>query len=120
MLSGNMRSLCPLLGVLLGVWLTPARLCAQPAANLTPHSASVPPAVSPDTRPSGGGAGTVLPGSFPSPDAPAPQARPGEHRGRNVVLVLIDGVRQQEWNGQALDENGRKVRLSELFPNLLL
>jgi hypothetical protein len=119
MLSGNMRSLCPLLGVLLGVWLTPARLCAQPAANLTPQAASVPPAVSPDTRPSGGGAGTVLPGSVPSPAATAPQARPGEYRGRNVVLVLIDGVRQQEWNGQALDENGRKVRLSELFPNLL-
>ena len=33
--------------------------------------------------------------------------------------MLIDGVRQQEWNGQALDENGRKVRLGELFPNLL-
>ena len=39
--------------------------------------------------------------------------------GRNVVLVLIDGVRQQEWGGRALDDAGKPVRMSDLFPVLL-
>jgi len=39
--------------------------------------------------------------------------------GRNVVLVLIDGVRQQEWGGRAVDDAGKPVRSSDLFPVLL-
>lgn len=46
----------------------------------------------------------------PQPEPPA---------GRNVVLVIIDGVRQQEWGGRSVDDAGRPVRLSELFPVLL-
>ncbi len=39
--------------------------------------------------------------------------------GRNVVLVLIDGIRQQEWGGRAVDDAGKPVRMSEMFPVLL-
>ena len=60
----------------------------------------------------------VTPG--PPPAAPAghdtSEARP---RGRSVVLVMLDGVRQQEWNGRALDDQGRPVRTSELLPTFM-
>lgn len=39
--------------------------------------------------------------------------------GRNVVLILIDGVRQQEWGGRALDDAGKPVRTTDLFPVML-
>lgn len=37
----------------------------------------------------------------------------------NVVLVMMDGVRQQEWGGRATDDAGRPVRFGDLFPVLL-
>lgn len=52
-------------------------------------------------------------GRAAEPPLPAPSPA-----GRNVVLILIDGVRQQEWGGRAVDDAGRPVRGSELFPVL--
>ena len=52
-------------------------------------------------------------GRAAEPPLPAPAAA-----GRNVVLILIDGVRQQEWGGRAVDDAGKPVRGSELFPVL--
>ncbi|MFO0656543.1 MAG: hypothetical protein U0787_15870 [Polyangia bacterium] len=48
----------------------------------------------------------------PPPAAPAPS-------GKNVVLVLIDGIRQQEWGGRAVDDAGRPVKMADMFPVLL-
>lgn len=45
-------------------------------------------------------------------------AQPGVPKERNVVLILVDGIRQQEWGGRAVDDAGRPVRFSELFPVL--
>lgn len=50
--------------------------------------------------------------------APAPPPGSVYPPQRNVVLVIIDGVRQQELYGKALDDNNKPVRASELFPNL--
>lgn len=48
----------------------------------------------------------------PPPASPAPS-------GKNVVLVLIDGIRQQEWGGRAVDDAGRPVKMADMFPVLL-
>ncbi len=48
----------------------------------------------------------------PPPPAPMPP-------GKNVVLVLIDGIRQQEWGGRSVDDAGRPVKMSDMFPVLL-
>lgn len=37
---------------------------------------------------------------------------------RNVVLILIDGMRRREILGQASDDRGQPVRAGELLPNL--
>lgn len=50
-----------------------------------------------------------------APPPAAAEAPPGQ---RNVVLVLIDGVRQRELLGRATDDNNRPVRASDLMPNV--
>lgn len=60
---------------------------------------------------------TLWMGLEASAQAVPPQPEPPA--GRNVVLVIIDGVRQQEWGGRAVDDAGKPVKLSELFPVLL-
>ena len=35
-----------------------------------------------------------------------------------VVVIVIDGVRAQEWRGQAKDVSGRVLKTAELFPNI--
>lgn len=57
-----------------------------------------------------------LPPAGPSGLVPAVGPVPGQP---NVVLVLLDGVRQQEWTGKALDDFGNPVRTSEVLPNLM-
>ena len=47
------------------------------------------------------------------PLAPVPEAKR-----RNVILVLIDGVRMRDVMGRSLDDNGKPVRASDLLPNL--
>lgn len=58
---------------------------------------------------------TLAAEALPPPAAPAPAPPPGQ---RNVVMVLIDGVRQRELLGKATDDNNRPVRASDLMPNV--
>jgi hypothetical protein len=54
--------------------------------------------------------------SPPAPPAPAVPS-PAELK-RNVVLILIDGLRERELLGKATDDNQKPVRAGELLPNL--
>lgn len=109
-----MRNIFPLLALLLalglGVWPaggqpgpTPPPASQGPISS--PSLPAPPPLQSKLTAPS-------VPLTNPAPIASAVPGQP------NVVLVLIDGVRQQEWTGKALDDFGNPVRTSELLPNL--
>ncbi|MBL9003939.1 MAG: sulfatase-like hydrolase/transferase [Myxococcales bacterium] len=61
--------------------------------------------------------GTAQPASPPAPTfGPLAPVPPSERR--NVILVLIDGVRMREVMGRSIDDNGKPVRASELLPNL--
>lgn len=81
-------------------------------------------------QPAAGPTAGGLAGATPAPASPAkPLSPPAGSASRapvtgpvpgqpNVVLVLLDGVRQQEWTGKALDDFGNPVRTAELLPNL--
>ncbi len=53
-----------------------------------------------------------------APAAPAETAPSAPPAPRNVIFVLIDGLRERELLGKATDDNGKPVRANELFPNL--
>lgn len=96
-----MRGLCLLVGLCL---LGPGRAGAQPQPAAQP--APAPPKV-------------PVPAPSAQPIPPPQSAIEATPRGRNVVLVMLDGVRQQEWTGKAIDDQGRPVRGSELWPTFL-
>lgn len=95
----------------------PAASPAVPAVNQSTRPPPSPPASSvPATGPAPANQSRALPGPAVSPSSvPAVGPVPGQP---NVVLVLLDGVRQQEWTGKALDDFGNPVRTTELLPNL--
>ena len=123
-----MRNIFILLALLLALTVGRWRASAQPGTGTPgPPAASPPaPAVSQSTSPPPSSPASVWPASAPQSRAlPGPAASPhslpavGPVPGQpNVVLVLLDGVRQQEWTGKALDDFGNPVRTAELLPNL--
>src|SRR5262245_2929587 len=84
---------------------------AVPDASVASSAPASPPVgmSSASASPNASSAASV-PGPAPAPPAPAAP--------RKVVLILIDGVRQRELLGNALDDNGKPVRMSELVPNI--
>lgn len=101
-----MRGLCLLVGLCL---LGPVRAVAQ----AQPSPATQQPATAPSKAPA------AAPSVQPSPPSAPQSLADTKPRGRNVVLVMLDGVRQQEWTGKATDDQGRPVRGSELWPTFL-
>lgn len=96
-----------------GPLATPAASPAVPAVN---RSISPPPGLPASAVPAPANQSRALPGPAASPSSvPAVGPVLGQP---NVVLVLLDGVRQQEWTGKAIDDFGNPVRTSELLPNL--
>ena len=100
-------------GTAAGTLAAPAANPTAPAVSRSPAPAA--PAAPASAAPAPASQSRALPGLIASPSVPAVGPVPGQP---NVVLVLLDGVRQQEWTGKALDDYGNPVRTAELLPNL--
>ncbi len=98
----------------------PAQLAAEkpPAAPAAPAAASpTPPATSPSTAGVPAAAAPVAPAAPAPPLIGALAPVPSPDR-RNVIVILVDGVRLRDVLGRGIDDNGKPVRAGELLPNL--
>ncbi len=120
-----MRQACLSLGLFSALLLVRGLGMAQTARSVAPLSQAATASGSSKTATAAAGTGvpasaetgTAQPVSSPAPTfGPLAPVPPSERR--NVILVLIDGVRMREVMGRSIDDNGKPVRASELLPNL--